>query len=63
MQKQDFKTYQQRFRDFKILPKFSKPLRFSRYHLPPLKDRSLAQTTIGWLDQGCFKGRFYHSYM
>ena len=37
--------------------------RFSRYHLPPLKDRSLAQTTIAWLDQGCFKGRFYHSYM
>ena len=37
--------------------------RFSRYHLPPLKDRSLAQTTIAWLDQGCFKGRLYHSYM
>ena len=37
--------------------------RFSRYRLPSLKDRSLAQTTIAWLDQGCFKGRFYHSYM
>ena len=24
MQKQDFKTYQKRFQDFKILPKFSK---------------------------------------
>ena len=28
MQKRDFKTYHKRFRDFKILPKFSKLLTF-----------------------------------
>ena len=28
MQKRDFKTYQKRFRDFEILPKFSKLLTF-----------------------------------
>ena len=28
MQKRDFKTYQKHFRDFKILPKFSKLLTF-----------------------------------
>ena len=59
-----------RLQDFsKMFPRFHDPAkifqdpRFSRYHLPPVKDRSLAQTTIAWLDQGCFKGCFYHSYM
>ena len=57
---QDLSTTFPRFQDPAKI--FQDP-RFSRYHLPPLKDRSLAQTTIAWLDQGCFKGRFYHSYM
>ena len=59
-----------RLQDFsKMFPRFQDPAkifqdpRFSRYHLPPVKDRSLAQTTIAWLDQDCFKGRFYHSYI
>ena len=53
----------------KTFPRFQDPAkifqdpRCSRYHLPAVKDRSLAQTTIAWLDQGCFKGCFYHSYM
>ena len=44
----------------KTFPRFQDPAkifqdpRCSRYHLPAVKDRSLAQTTIAWLDQGCF---------
>ena len=37
MQKQDFKTYQKRFRDFKILPKFSKTHVFQGTICHPLK--------------------------
>ena len=37
MQKQDFNTYQQRFRDFKILPKFSKTHIFRGTICHPLK--------------------------
>ena len=36
MKKRDFETYQKRFWDFEILPKFSETPRFSRYHSPPL---------------------------
>ena len=57
---QDLSTTFPRFQD---PAKIFRDPRFLRYHLPPIKDRSLAQTTIAWLDQGCFKGRFYHSYI
>ena len=42
MKKRDFETYQKRFRDFEILPKFSET-RFSRYHSAPLQ---LDNTTL-----------------
>ena len=36
MQKRYSETYQKRFRDFEILPKFSKTHIFLRYHSPPV---------------------------
>ena len=45
MKKRDFETYQKRFRDFEILPKFSETHVF-RGHSPPLKFK----IPIWWAD-------------